>query len=408
MSSRKDVAVSVRGLSKSYTIAHEQQKESTLAETLLQRFRHPLRRAAGETFWALQDVSFTINKGDTVGIIGRNGAGKSTLLKILSRITEPTKGRIDLFGRVGSLLEVGTGFHPELTGRENVFLNGAILGMPRREIARQFDEIVAFAEVEKFLDTPVKRYSSGMYVRLAFAVAAHLPSEILVVDEVLAVGDSQFQQKCLGKMGDVAQQGRTILYVSHQMGTVAALCKKGILLKRGSVQLVGDMQQVIGSYLASSNVQNQYAIDAKKRDASKNQILAVRAQSESGTVGSEFSFSDGICLAMKLSVPKPAENLLVGVALTDTLQSRVFTVLQKTSEMKKAGSYGVIEAVMQLPKKLIAPNNYSFTVSIFEHNVMMHDHLEGICPIKIIDDGTSHSAAEGLNYGNVIVDVTWQ
>ncbi len=198
--SSSDIAVSVRGLSKSYTIAHEQEKHVTIAETVLARLKNPLRRPKTETFWALKDVDFDVNKGNVVGVIGRNGAGKSTLLKVLSRITEPTTGEIELFGRVGSLLEVGTGFHQELTGRENIFLNGAILGMTKAEIRKQFDAIVDFAGVEQFLDTPVKRYSSGMYVRLAFAVAAHLRSEILIVDEVLAVGDAEFQKKCIGKM----------------------------------------------------------------------------------------------------------------------------------------------------------------------------------------------------------------
>lgn len=207
-----------------------------------------------EEFWALKDVSFEVNEGEVVGIIGRNGAGKSTLLKILSRITEPTTGRVTLNGRVASLLEVGTGFHPELTGRENIYLNGTILGMRRAEIARKFDEIVAFAEVEKFLDTPVKRYSSGMYVRLAFAVAAHLEPEILVVDEVLAVGDAAFQKKCLGKMGEVARGGRTVLFVSHNMQAVQTLCRSCIRLERGRMTSQGDVNLVVSEYLATQQV----------------------------------------------------------------------------------------------------------------------------------------------------------
>ncbi|MFN0076455.1 MAG: ABC transporter ATP-binding protein [Prosthecobacter sp.] len=206
--------------------------------------------SATEDFWALKDVSFEVNQGEVVGIIGRNGAGKSTLLKILSRITEPTKGRITLNGRVASLLEVGTGFHPELTGRENIYLNGAILGMTKAEIKSKFDEIVAFAEVERFLDTPVKRYSSGMYVRLAFAVAAHLEPEILVVDEVLAVGDAEFQKKCLGKMGEVARGGRTVLFVSHNMSAVMNLCDSGILLRNGCLTFSGGISQTVSEYLA--------------------------------------------------------------------------------------------------------------------------------------------------------------
>ena len=236
MSSNRDIAVSVRGLSKAYTIAHNDgERHVTLAEQLLHRLKNPFKRPTTETFHALKDVEFDIRKGDVVGIIGRNGAGKSTLLKILSRITEPTAGEIRLYGRVGSLLEVGTGFHPELTGRENTFLNGAILGMRRSEILRKFDEIIAFSEIEKFIDTPVKHYSSGMYMRLAFAVAAHLDPEILIVDEVLAVGDAAFQRKCLGKMKDVARTGRTVLFVSHNMRAVEQLCTSVVQLDRGRI-----------------------------------------------------------------------------------------------------------------------------------------------------------------------------
>ncbi|HVS72504.1 MAG TPA: polysaccharide ABC transporter ATP-binding protein [Phycisphaerae bacterium] len=250
-----NTAVSVRGLAKAYTILHNHERQNTLAEAALARLRHPLRRAQRETFWALSDVSFDVQKGDVVGIIGRNGAGKSTLLKLLSRITQPTKGEIHIRGRVGSLLEVGTGFHPELTGRENIYLNGQILGMRKKEIDRQFDAIVDFSGVQQFLDTPVKRYSSGMYVRLAFAVAAHLQSEILVVDEVLAVGDAEFQRKCLGKMKDVATDGRTILFVSHQMQAVNSLCKSAVYLESGAVKFIGAPRQAIDHYLNASPFQ---------------------------------------------------------------------------------------------------------------------------------------------------------
>ena len=246
----RDVAVSVRGLAKSYSIAKNAVTHTSAAEAIMHRLRHPLAKTDYDTFWALNDVNFDIQKGDVVGIIGRNGAGKSTLLKILSRITEPTKGRIDLYGRVGSLLEVGTGFHPELTGRENIYLNGAILGMTKAEIARQFDAIVDFSGTEQFLDTPVKRYSSGMYVRLAFAVAAHLNPEILIIDEVLAVGDAEFQKKCLGKMQDVADSGRTVLFVSHNMGVVADLCHMAVLMVKGQIETIGEADQVVRSYLS--------------------------------------------------------------------------------------------------------------------------------------------------------------
>lgn len=240
-------AVSVQAISKRYTLGAGGGYRR-LSEVMTDRFRRG-RSARRDELWALQDVSFDVAEGEVVGIIGRNGAGKSTLLKVLSRITEPTSGRAVLHGRVGSLLEVGTGFHPELTGRENIFLNGAVLGMRKAEIARRFDEIVAFAEVDRFLDTPVKRYSSGMYVRLAFAVAAHLEPEILVVDEVLAVGDTAFQEKCLGKMSDVARSGRTVLFVSHNMAAVGGMCDRAVLLSGGQVRFDGGTREAISRYL---------------------------------------------------------------------------------------------------------------------------------------------------------------
>jgi lipopolysaccharide transport system ATP-binding protein len=249
--------IRIKNLGKQYTIGARQAGYQTLRESLTEAAWAPLRwlrrrpPAEDNTIWALKDINLEVRPGEVVGIIGRNGAGKSTLLKVLSRITEPTAGQVELFGRVGSLLEVGTGFHPELTGRDNIYLNGAILGMKRREIARHFEAIVAFAEVEKFLDTPVKHYSSGMHMRLAFAVAAHLEPEILVVDEVLAVGDSQFQNKCLGKIDDVARAGRTVLFVSHNMATVHKLCSRAVLLCQGHVACIGTPDNVIGQYIHS-------------------------------------------------------------------------------------------------------------------------------------------------------------
>ncbi len=246
-----DLAIRVEGLGKAYSIRHQHNDHVTLAQVALEKARHPLRRSEREDFWALRDVSFEVNRGEVLGVIGRNGAGKSTLLKLLTRITGPSEGRIDLWGRVGSLLEVGTGFHPELTGRENIYLNGSILGMSRKEIDRQFDAIVDFAGVENFLDTPVKRYSSGMYVRLAFAVAAHLETEILLVDEVLAVGDQDFQKKCLGKMHDVAVDGRTVLFVSHQIASITQLCDRAILLDNGGISFGGPVLASAEAYNAS-------------------------------------------------------------------------------------------------------------------------------------------------------------
>lgn len=246
--SSSDVAIHARNVSKSYRIVHEH-RATTLGESVVRKLRKPLARTESETFWALKDLDFEIKKGDVVGIVGRNGAGKSTLLKILSRITAPTTGEITIRGRVGSLLEVGTGFHPELTGRENIFLNGAILGMTRKEIDRRFDAIVDFSGSEQFLDTPVKRYSSGMYVRLAFSVAAHLDPEVMIVDEVLAVGDAEFQKKCIAKMQDVASSGRTVLFVSHNMTSVTTLCKSAILLDKGRLLANGPVEEITNRYV---------------------------------------------------------------------------------------------------------------------------------------------------------------
>ena len=281
-----DVVIKVENLSKQYRIgAHEGYK--TFRETLVDTVKVPFQRLSSllsaprsklssqdDTIWALKNVSFEVQQGEVIGIIGRNGAGKSTLLKILSKITEPTEGRVELRGRIGSLLEVGTGFHPELTGHENVYLYGAILGMDRWEVTRKFDEIIAFAEIEKFIDTPVKRYSSGMYMRLAFAVAAHMETEILLVDEVLAVGDAAFQKKCLGKMGDVSKKGRTVLFVSHNMIAIEHLCNKAILLKSGQITCQGETRQAISSYLSSNKAKIEKDLSIRRDRQGTGRIKA--------------------------------------------------------------------------------------------------------------------------------------
>jgi lipopolysaccharide transport system ATP-binding protein len=294
-----DPVITAEHLSKRYLVGHQsaQQEHVTFRELMMKSARGLVQKTRSimkgqqlihgdevEEFWAVKDVSFEINRGDVVALIGRNGAGKSTLLKILSRITSPTEGQVHIRGRLASLLEVGTGFHPELTGRENIYLNGTILGMSRGEIRRKFDEIVEFAEMAKFLDTPVKRYSSGMYVRLAFAVAAHLEPEILIVDEVLAVGDADFQRKCLGKMDRVAKEGRTVLVVSHNMAMLQTLCTKGILLERGTVSIAGEAQEVIGNYLSSVSKLStvKLADRTDRRGNGKARVMGIRICSESG------------------------------------------------------------------------------------------------------------------------------
>jgi len=352
----------------------------------------PVRpRPSGADFWALKNISFEVKKGEVIGIIGRNGAGKSTLLKILSRITEQTEGRVEISGRVASLLEVGTGFHPELSGRENIFLNGAILGMGRTEIKRKFDEIVEFAEVDKFLDTPVKRYSSGMYVRLAFAVAAHLEPEILIVDEVLAVGDAAFQKKCLGKMQDVAHgNGRTILFVSHNMGAVMSLCDRGIYLKKGEVAEEGTVEKVVHSYL-SDGVEQSFHVrfDANDR-AAGDEVVRVR---EARILGPSGTPQGAIRVGEEASVEVEYDVLLAGFSPRLNLHfcaedgGYAFASIENTQSKRTLGSY---HCRMHLPANFLNAKNYMISIylSSFERNCV-HVELKDVLVLNVVDDANS-------------------
>ncbi|MDP2279063.1 MAG: polysaccharide ABC transporter ATP-binding protein, partial [Nitrospirota bacterium] len=334
--------ISVNNISKQYHIGTKQPYK-TLRESIMNTLAFPARffsrnsslltpntlnlKPDADTFWALKDVSFEVQQGEVIGIIGRNGAGKTTLLKILSRVTEPTEGEVRISGRVASLLEVGTGFHPELTGRENIYLNGAILGMSRAEIKSKFDEIVAFAEIEKFLDTPVKRYSSGMYVRLAFAVAAHLEPEILVVDEVLAVGDAQFQKKCLGKMGEVAKGGRTVLFVSHNMGAVERLCTRAILLDHGTITQSGPVHGVVSAYLQSGMHRSGETTWKDPKAAPGDDVVrlrSVRAMNAQGQVSSDYKVTEPISIGVEFEALKPGYRLDAGFQCFDESGNMIF------------------------------------------------------------------------------------
>jgi lipopolysaccharide transport system ATP-binding protein len=325
------VAIDVHDLGKRYRLGEAQQQYGRLSESLAALVRQPLRAFGrgrrGEEFWALHDVDFDVARGEVLGIIGRNGAGKSTLLKILSRITPPSTGTAELRGRVGSLLEVGTGFHPELTGRDNVFLNGALLGMRRREIGQKFDDIVGFAEVSRFIDTPVKRYSSGMYVRLAFAVAAHLEPEILIVDEVLAVGDAAFQRKCLDKMGDVANEGRTVLFVSHNMAAVKNLCHRAILLDGGTKIAEGSADTVAAQYLgaiergaADNEVSEQEHLHGGPVYLRRVRLL------NAGSAGFAVAWRQQLELELELDVREPLDRAVLGAGVVAIDGTPVFTV----------------------------------------------------------------------------------
>jgi lipopolysaccharide transport system ATP-binding protein len=343
--------ISVESLSKKYIIGHQKRERYTalrevltdgtkrLAHKLIHPFAAPVNDPTHEEFWALKDVSFDIKQGDRVGIIGRNGAGKSTLLKVLSRITEPTAGKVSIKGRVASLLEVGTGFHPELSGRENIFLNGAILGMSKAEIKKKFEEIVTFAEVEKFLDTPVKRYSSGMYVRLAFAVAAHLEPEILIVDEVLAVGDAQFQKKCLVKMEEVGNQGRTVLFVSHNMATISNLCQKGIVLKQGRTIFQGEMSEAILAYYQDNRSgEGSYNQPGSKYESENVKLLSVELIRPGGS--DEITVHDEILFRMKYRLKRAVDGKCVpGFHVFRSDGTQIFTTYPLNITVLPAGDY---------------------------------------------------------------------
>lgn len=331
-----DYSIQVKGISKRYKIGTAQQRADTLRDLItnqIQRMGQSLSRGGrvrktADTIWALKDVSFDVRQGQALGIIGRNGAGKSTLLKILSRVTDPTEGYGELRGRVGSLLEVGTGFHPELTGRENIFLNGAILGMTRKEIQSRFDEIVDFSEVGQFIDTPVKRYSSGMYLRLAFAVAAHLEPEILVVDEVLAVGDADFQRKCLGKMGDVAQQGRTVLFVSHNMSSILRLTEETLVLEKGKVLLRASSAEAVDFYLnrgLSKLGERFWEEDEVPPSAAPFRPLAIRVRAKDGTVSDTVRSVEPFTIEIEYALSEDLTGLRVGFYLMSTRGEPIFT-----------------------------------------------------------------------------------
>lgn len=405
--------ISAKSVSKSFVIKHQTSlKHNTLRDLFSDRIRKLTHRNSVEStmtksdteeFWALRDVDFDLYPGDRLGIIGRNGAGKSTLLKILSRITEPTKGTIHVRGRIASLLEVGTGFHPELTGRENVFLNGAILGMGRSEIKSKFDEIVEFAEVSKFLDTPVKRYSSGMYVRLAFAVAAHLEPEILVVDEVLAVGDAQFQKKCLGKMQDVSNnEGRTVLFVSHNIGVVTQLCQKALYLKGGQVEGFGNVKEVVSQYLFSGQAgELGYFASDKSRPTF---IESIETVDLNGSYKDGFNFDENVLLKVKTQFGEMDSSTKMSFTFQNQNGDYLSTIVMDASEVRAIQNNNNGFLHIKFQANLLAPNSYAFRVAVFNPNGKVHDLVDMVCPIQIYDSGTDMALFEGTNYGSFFID----
>ncbi len=412
-----DIALSVQNLSKSFRIAHQRHglpgyktlhdELTTLPRRLIGRLRGQ-RRSTSETFWALNDVSFDVKRGEALGIIGSNGAGKSTLLKILNRITEPTRGGVDIYGRVGALLEVGTGFHPELTGRENIFLNGAILGMTRAEIKRKFDEIVAFAEVEKFLDTPVKRYSSGMYVRLAFAVAAHLDPEILLIDEVLAVGDAEFQKKCLEKMEKVAgEEGRTVIFVSHNMDAICQLCARCILLQQGQIERSGNTADVVATYLGGEQDQTPVVDFTPIKSEASFRFAGLYGREDQPTTS--FSASEPILLKCSFNVRRQIEGLQLSFSVFNFKGDRIFyspiSMARPAISVEAAGEYSIAALI---PARLLLPGRYFITLALHTPKTKLYDLRKQALGFRIVATiADRYDGFAGDELGHVYADVKW-
>lgn len=397
----------VQNISKKFKIFHEQLPYEDLRSKLINPLSFFTRKES-EEFWALKNINFSVNAGESIGIIGKNGAGKSTLLKILSKITPPTSGKIISRGRIASLLEVGTGFHPELTGRENVFLNGSILGMKRREIIRQFDEIIDFAGIEKFLDTQLKHYSSGMQLRLAFAVAAFLNPEIMIIDEVLAVGDADFQKKCIGKMEGVTRSGRTILFVSHQMGLVNMLCSRALLMNQGEI-IISDKTDIVTSKYLSFDYQesdNVFLHNPKLTENKEIFIKEVSTINESYKQNSVFGFNQEIRIQFSLIANNKISDEILSVALQDKYGNRIFTIHQPLANLVLKDN--MITGAMVIPANFIAPNIYSFHFAIVRSDGKVFDIHEGQCRIRVADTGTPFSQYEGKDYGNIILNCKWE
>jgi lipopolysaccharide transport system ATP-binding protein len=394
-----EIALSVEKLSKTFQIAHERNgKHRRLHDELFSLPGRLVARLAGkrrptyETFWALKDISFEVKQGEVVGIIGRNGAGKSTLLKVLNRITEPTSGLANIYGRVGGLLEVGTGFHPELTGRENIFMNGAILGMTRAEIRRKFDEIVAFAEIQKFLDTPVKRYSSGMYVRLAFAIAAHLDPEIILIDEVLSVGDAQFQNKCLGKMEDVARkEGRTALFVSHNLGAVAQLCTTTIWIDNGVIRRAGPSSQVIADYMTTDAQRGEVVWPEGRsgRGVTELKLYSARVRNSQGSISSTVESTKPFSVEIEYEITKPLWNLRVGFFLRTSAGGYLFDSHDADGpEFRSSRDPGHYTACCYIPGNLLGPGTYLISLNAGIHNVASFAREENTLVLEVVNTST--------------------
>jgi lipopolysaccharide transport system ATP-binding protein len=418
-----DVAIRCDHLSKQYRIG-ERESYKALRDVITDAVSSPIRwarttlngrRSADSQpsdngrFWALDDVSFEVKRGEVVGIIGRNGAGKSTLLKILSRITRPTRGRAEIHGRVGSLLEVGTGFHPELTGRENIFLNAAILGMRKTVITKKFDEIVAFAEVEKFIDTPVKRYSSGMYVRLAFAVAAHMEPDILVVDEVLAVGDAQFQRKCLGKMGEVSQnRGCTVLFVSHNMASLLNLCGKGLLLRGGQLEATGSMESVVGDYLAENSDASGEARFSEAQSASDEiKLTRIALKNQDGEVSGRFDARESITFEVEFASEHKVNNVELVIRIYTAQGTPVFSSMRSPYIPDPILPGKHVEQFV-VPGLFLSPGSFLVYAACFRWGEKLIEEHHNCLRFEVEETGTAMAKYYGAPHGVILANFPWR
>jgi lipopolysaccharide transport system ATP-binding protein len=408
-------AIHVEGLWKEYRLGARGRRNATLYDAISSRLRRPFRRVedrSEDRFWALADVGFDVSPGEVLGVIGHNGAGKSTLLKVLTRITDPTRGRGEIRGRVSSLLEVGTGFHPELSGRDNVFLNGAILGMSRREIAGRFDEIVAFAEVEKFLDTPVKRYSSGMYVRLAFAVAAHLEPDVLIVDEVLAVGDAAFQERCLGRMREVGSEGRAVVFVSHNMAAVSSLCTHCMVLNKGSVTYLGEVDSAIRHYLHSGAVSGRSAIDLSvhpfRRAGCEPLLRSVTLRRADGSEAAQFEPGGTMLVDLELAPSASLDLPELAIGVDDIRGARVFAVATYLSSSRVSGR-GARRAVRaQVDAIPLAPGSYFLSLSCGDANDHLRDAIDHAVEFEVVSsDFYGNGSRPNVPLGEILMRSTW-
>ena len=415
----KDVILKAENISKQYRLG--QVGTGTLSHDL-NRWWHQVRgkenpylkigdtndrstKGESDYVWALQNINFEVERGEVLGIIGKNGAGKSTLLKILSKVTAPTTGSIKFGGRIASLLEVGTGFHGEMTGRENIFLNGAILGMTKKEIASKLDEIIDFSGCERYIDTPVKRYSSGMYVRLAFAVAAFLDPEILIIDEVLAVGDAEFQKKAIGKMQDISKMGgRTVLFVSHNMAAIKQLCTKIIMLENGSVIFEGNTNDGIDYYLKSNQYQG-YIGNYVNENIEESGFVNLALVDKNNGIRTEFGFDEPITIKIKVKVAKQHLNAHIGFRVVDRNERIIFTSnLGLIDLIKTVGSH---EIEVKLPVKFLAPNTFNITFGLHVPNIKHIDYIENCLSFEIIETGSEFHIYQGVDYGCVIIDCEW-